>query len=169
MARRRRVWVAIVAVTGVALQVFVHSLIAAEGARGFGPVLAFASGTVHTAINLTLLWFFARTLKRGGEALITGFARRFHGTLPLEIEAYTRHATVAWCVFFAAQLVISGILLCVSLEYWSAFINILAWPLVITMFVGEYVYRITRFRGFAHSSIWEGVRAFAEGARRTNG
>ena len=168
MTRGRWVWLAALGLAGVALQALVHAVIASEGTRGFGPLLAVVSGTVHTSINLTLLCFFGRPLRRGREPLITGFARNFHGTLPPQIEAYTRHATIAWCVFFAAQLVASGVLLAVSLEYWSVFINILTWPLVITMFVAEYVYRITRFRGFSHSSIWEGVRAFADG-RRTHG
>src|SRR3712207_3478000 len=141
MARRRRFWLASCALAGVALQVAIHGVIAADATRGFVPVLAFVSGAVHTAINLTLLRIFGRTLKRGREPLITGFARRVHGTVPSQIGAYTRHATVAWCVFFAAQLVISAVLLGVSLEYWSAFSNILAWPLVITMFGAEYVYR----------------------------
>ena len=69
----------------------------------------------------------------------------------------------------AGALLASAILLAVSLEHWSLFVNVLAWPLVTTMFVAEYLYRITRFRGFAHSSIWDGVRAFADDARRTHG
>lgn len=170
MARPRRwLWVAALALAGVAVQILVHVVIARGNGEVLGSVLAFVSGTFHTTINVTLLWFFGRTLRPGCEPLITGFARRFHGTLPPEIARYTRHATVAWTVFFAAQLVISAVLVAVSLEHWSLFVNVLAWPLVITMFVAEYVYRITRFRGFAHSSIWDGVRAFADRTRGTHG
>src|SRR5688572_29462929 len=71
--------------------------------------LAATNAFTHAAINLFLLWIFGRTLAPGREPLITGVARRFHGTIPPHIEAYTRGVTWLWCVFFLAQLAMSAL------------------------------------------------------------
>jgi uncharacterized membrane protein len=117
-------------------------------------------------IYLLLLWWFGRTLSPGREALVTGLARYVHGTLPPEIEAYTRRVTWAWCVFFAGMAFTSVALFALApLEVWSLFANVLTTPLVALMFVGEYIYRISRYRNFAHVSLLGTVRAFRERAR----
>jgi uncharacterized membrane protein len=140
--------------------------------------LPLASGVTHAAMNLAMLWVFGRTLLRGREPLITGFARRIHGTLPPHMELYTRRVTIAWCVFFSAQVLLSAVLFALSLNYWSLFVNVLSLPLVALMFVVEYAYRIIRYRDFPHASIWQGIQAFAqdmrlpavpESVRRTHG
>jgi uncharacterized membrane protein len=129
--------------------------------------LAATNALTHTSINLFMLWVFGRTLIGGREPLITGFARRVHGTLPPHIEAYTRRVTVAWCVFFIAQIVISaGLFAFTDLDLWSLFVNVLSLPLVATMFIGEYLYRITRYRSYPHASLIKGIQMFAEDARR---
>jgi uncharacterized membrane protein len=120
-------------------------------------------GIPHAAIHLALLWVFARTLRPGREALITGFARRFHGALPPEIERYTRNATWVWCAYFASSLAVSAILYrFASFATWSLFVNVLSIPLLVLMFAVEYVYRIARYRNFAHASIWKGIQLFFE-------
>ena len=125
--------------------------------------LAAAYGVPHAAIHLSLLWLFGRTLVRGREPLITGFARRVHGTLPPEMVAYTRHVTQAWCIFFAAQPLISAALLVwAPLATWSLFVNVLNFPLVVFMFAAEYAWRVTRHRDFPHASIMKGVQMFTE-------
>jgi hypothetical protein len=92
-----------------------------------------------------------RTLVEGREPLITRLAREVHGSLAPFMEAYTRRVTVAWCVFCAAQLGMSAALLIfASLEKWSLFVNILNAPLVVLMFVGEYIYRVMRFPDYPH-------------------
>jgi len=124
------------------------------------------AGVPHAAIYASLLWFFARTLRRGEEALITRVARRLHGSLPPYMEAYTRRLTSAWCVFFIAQLVISALLLAfASLEAWSLFVNLLNLPLVAAMFVGDYLFRVLRYRRYPHVSIAQSVEAFAKHLR----
>jgi uncharacterized membrane protein len=118
----------------------------------------------HAGINLFMLWVFGRTLRFGREPLITGFARRVHGTLPSYIEAYTRRVTLMWCVFFALQIVVSAVLFAfATLDVWSFFVNMLSLPLVVLMFVGEYAYRIVRYRRYEHASILKGIQMFANG------
>ena len=125
--------------------------------------LAAAYGLSHTAIYMFLLWLFGRTLVRGREPLITGFARRVHGTLPQEMEAYTRRITLAWCAFFIAQAATSAALFAwASLDTWSLLVNVLNLPLLVLMFGGEYLYRVIRHRDFPHASIMKGIQMFSE-------
>jgi uncharacterized membrane protein len=129
--------------------------------------LAAAYGIPHAAIYLFLLWLFGHTLWRAKEPLITRLARQVHGTLPPEMVAYTRWVTFAWCVFFAAQLVISALLFeFASLNAWSLFISLLNFPLLVLMFVGEYAYRVTFHRDFPHASILEAIQSFSKYAAR---
>ena len=137
---------------------------ALEHQQSWGPAAAY--GMPHAAIYLSLLWLFGRTLRAGREPLITRFARQVHGTLPPQLEAYTRRLTVAWCVFFGAQLLVSVLLFrFASLAHWSIFVNVLNFPLLALMFAGEYAYRIVRHRDFPHASFLDGVRAFSNDAK----
>lgn len=132
-------------------------------AQGEGPGLAAVYGLPHAAAYLFMLWLFGRTLVHGQEPLITRLSRQVQGTLPAPMESYARRLTLAWCVFFAAQLVVSALLLkFASRETWSLFINMLNFPLVGLMFVGDYLYRMVRYREFPQSSIAEAVRAYAK-------
>ncbi len=120
-------------------------------------------GVPHAAAYLSLLWFFGRTLVRGREAFITRLARHARGgVLPPGMESYTRRLTFAWCVFFAAQLAVSALLLRFgSLESWSLFINVLNFPLLALMFAVDYLYRVLRF-GDSPASLASAVRAYAK-------
>lgn len=125
--------------------------------------LAAAYGIPHTVIYLFLLWSFGRTLARGREPIITGFARRIHGSLPPSMEAYTRSITRLWCTFFAAQVAVSAALFTLApLDVWSLFVNVLNFPLLVLMFGAEYLYRISRHRNFPHASIMKGVQMFSD-------
>lgn len=127
--------------------------------------LAAAYGIPHAVIYASLLWLFGHTLRHGVEPLVTRLARRVHGTLPPEMAAYTRGVTVAWCIFFTAQLAVSALLFSfASLSIWSLFVNVLNLPLLALMFAGEYVYRSLRHREFPHASFLDGIRAFANDA-----
>lgn len=161
-------WIALLPPACLAYQWLVHSAIVEAETTSARAALAALNGVPHAAINLLLAWLFGRTLVRGREALITGFARRVHGAIPAYIESYTRRVTAAWCVFFAAQVLASAILLATrSLESWSLFVNVLGAPLVVLMFAAEYLYRIARFRNYPHVSIWKGVQMFVGHRRRT--
>ena len=127
--------------------------------------LAAVSGIWHAMAYLFLLWFFGRTLAPGTEPLVTRFARRVHGVLPPDIERFTRNVTIAWCVFFAAQLVVSALLFAfASLELWSAFVNLLNLPLLGAMFAGQLIYRHVRHPEFPRESIGQAIEAFAKDA-----
>jgi uncharacterized membrane protein len=109
------------------------------------PSLVAASAIPHTLAYLGLLTVFGASLLPGRDALITALARHMHAPISDEIAAYTRGLTWAWCIFFAAQLSISLVLfLLAPLSAWSFFVNVLNLPLLVLMFVAEYI-----FRGFA--------------------
>ncbi|HXM80948.1 MAG TPA: hypothetical protein VN929_03370 [Burkholderiales bacterium] len=132
-------------------------------AHGEGLGFAAVYGVPHAAAYLFMLWLFGRTLVHGEEPLITRLSRQVRGALPAYMEAYTRRLTWAWCVFFAAQLAASALLLKFgSVETWSLFINVLNFPLVGLMFLGDYLYRVVRYREFPQSSIAEAVQAYAK-------
>jgi uncharacterized membrane protein len=46
------------------------------------------------------------------------------------------------------------------LAVWSVFANLLTLPLVVAMFLAEYLYRILRYPNFSHASIRSTIRAF---------
>jgi uncharacterized membrane protein len=155
---RRFAWLAPAGAILVALAV----LIARRGVSS----LTLLYPVPSVSIYVLLLWWFGRTLAPGREALVTGLARHVHGTLPPEIEAYTRHVNWAWCVFFAAMALTSVALFALApLATWSLFANVLTVPLIALMFVGEYVYRVSRYRDFAHVSLLTAVRAFRDRGR----
>lgn len=166
MPARSWIWIALTAAACIAYSWLVHALIVNADSVNVRTTLALVNGVPHAAINLTLLWMFGRTLARGREPLITGFARQVHGALPPELEAYTRNVTAAWCAFFAAEIAVSAVLLLVApLSTWSLFVNTLTAPLVAAMFVGEYVLRRLRFPDHEHASIFKGVEMFIAAAR----
>lgn len=155
--RKKLLWMILVIAAGAAL-------FAVEQQERLG--LAAAYGVPHAGVNLFLCWLFGRTLANGEEPLITGFARRVHGTLPPHMEIYTRRITLAWCIFFAAQVLISvALFMTASLDAWSLFVNVLSLPLIVSMFGVEYLYRVMRYRDWPHVSIWKGIQIFAEDAR----
>lgn len=121
-------------------------------------------GIPHAAAYLFMLWLFGRTLRHGREPFVTRLARRARGgALSPNMERYTRNLTFAWCVFFAAQLVTSALLLKLgSLEAWSLFINVLNLPLLAAMFTGDYVYRMIRYRDSPQASIVAALQAYAK-------
>jgi uncharacterized membrane protein len=130
--------------------------------------LAAVSGVSHATVYLFLLWYFGRTLASGREPIITRFARSVHGTLQPEPELFTRKLTVAWCVFFAVQLIASALLFAFApLEAWSLFINLLNFPLLALMFVGQSVYKMFRYPEFPRTSIMQAVQAFRKDASRS--
>lgn len=106
-----------------------------------------ASALAHWSIYASLLATFALTLRRGRTPLITSMAYRLHGTLSDEMIRYTRGVTIAWSLFFTAQLLTSILLFSFApLTVWSVFVNLLDVPLVMAMFAGEYAYRLRALR-----------------------
>ena len=159
--RRGWLWMAILPAACTAYPWLVHAFLVDAQTPAARTLLAALNGLPHAAINVFLLWMFARTLFNGREPLVTVLARRMNGPIPVHVATYTRSATIAWCLFFSAQLGVSGILFAgAPLELWSLFVNVIAFPLVIVMFVAEYLYRIARFPDEDHAAIWKGVEAY---------
>lgn len=121
-------------------------------------------GMWHASMNAFMLWFFARTLRQGRVPLISQVARYLNGgELPPEIAVYTRNVTIAWSVFFAAQLLGSALLyLFAPLAAWSLFINVLNAPLLALMFAGEYVIRIVLHPNHSRNSILQVFEVFTK-------
>ncbi len=105
--------------------------------------LVTVSASIHAVVYTALLVTFGMTLLPGRVALVTALARKMHGTIPDDMAAYTRGVTWAWCVFFAAQLATSlTLFLWAPIAAWSLFVNVLALPLLVLMFVAEHAYRM---------------------------
>jgi len=121
------------------------------------------NGLTHATLNLFLLWLFGRTLLAGNEPLISQISRRVNGELKPEVVLYTRHVTIAWCVYFALQVIVSFTLYIVgSLAVWSFFINVLNLPLLILMFVAEKTYRNFNFPNHPKTSILKAIEVYSK-------
>lgn len=159
-------WIAAWKVTGRALRVgacgavFLFVLLLSRFADG-GPVVAFA--VPHAMAYAALLAVFLASLAPGREAVATMLARGARGHLPAEIVRYTRRVTWAWCWFFAAQLVVSVLLLRFApLDVWSWFINLCNLPLVGVMFGAEYAYRRWRYAARPPERLVDMLHAFRQ-------
>lgn len=119
------------------------------------------NGLSHASLNLFLLGFFGRTLLRGREPLISQIARHITGHLEPEIVIYTRQVTMAWCLFFSLQVLVSLLLyIFAPIAVWSFFINILNLPLLILMFIAEHAYRTARFPNHTRTSIMKAIEVY---------
>src|SRR3954469_17951554 len=148
-------WKALLVLSFLGFQVLAHFIL--RDSLGAAAV----SGLTHASVNLVLLWYFARTLRAGDEALVTRLARRVHGSLAPRLAVYTRRVTIAWATFFAAQVAVSILLLAFApLELWSMYVNLLNVPLIAVMFAGELLYRRLRFPDHPRASIGSVLRAY---------
>ena len=130
-------------------------------AAGLAGLIA-SSGVSHAIIYVSLLILFARTLRPGRTALVTGLALRLRGGLTPAMQSYTRTVTKAWCAFFVLQLTASAVLLAFApARAWSLFVNVLDAPLIAAMVLAEFAIRRWRFRHDQHSSPLAVARAFA--------
>jgi hypothetical protein len=153
---------AAIVVAWVAWQYWAHDSVG--GGQG-GALPAVLSGLLHAACYLFLLWYFGSTLAPGREAIVTRVARRVHGLLSLPMERFTRRVTVAWCVFFGAQLAVSALLFAFApLHAWSFFVNLLNLPSLAVMFVGQFAFGAIRHPDFPRASPWQVWRAFSKDA-----
>ena len=123
-------------------------------------------GIPHAIGYLLLLATFGVTLLPGHVPLLTRVVVSVRGPLPPDLLAHTRRVTLAWCCFFAGQLIVSlALYLFAPLEIWSFFVNVLNIPLVLLMFAVEYGYRVYRFRDFPHDSFADMLRIVAKTAK----
>jgi uncharacterized membrane protein len=116
----------------------------------------------HAGANLLLALLFGRTLLAGREPLVTRFARLLHGSLPPEVQRYTRHVTLAWTIFFASLFTLSATLyLGGFVAAWSFLANIASPFLIGAMFVIEYAVRLRALPDWERVGILGGIRAFS--------
>lgn len=142
------------------LAVLVYYLVTEE--RGRVGLLA-VNELSYVSLYLFLTWLFGRTLQRGREPLISQIARHITGPLTPEIIIYTRQVTIAWCVFFILQIIISlSLFILAPVTIWSLFINVLDLPLLAMMFIGENSYRILRFPDHQRTSILKVIEVYAK-------
>ena len=125
--------------------------------------LVVVNGLSHATLNLFLLWLFGRTLLPGREPLILQITRHINGEVPPEIVVYARQVTVAWSVYFAAQVAVSALLYgFASIAVWSFFINVLNLPLLASMFLAEYAYRTAHFPDHPRTSIMKAIEVYTK-------
>jgi uncharacterized membrane protein len=124
------------------------------GAAWYGSLgTTYAVFVPSVAIDLLLLWLFARTLAPGRQPLVSAIASIVRGELPPELARYTRAVTWFWCLFFAALALTSVLLAAFApLAIWSLFANLLVYPFIALMLVLEYAYRRRRFPQHVHFS-----------------
>jgi len=116
----------------------------------------------HLGANLALAIAFGRTLLAGAEPMCTRFARALHGTLPPEVERYTRQVTIAWSAYFSVIAALSAALyLGGFLAAWSLLANILNPILVALMFVAEYAVRLRVLPHWERTGVFGAWRAYA--------
>lgn len=115
----------------------------------------------HAALGI---WFGGSLIAQRngtGQAIITALATRLHGPLPVPIARYTRQVTVLWtCYFILMALASCVVFVFGSIQAWSTLANLVTLPLIVTLFVVEYLVRLRLHPGFDHVSILDGVRAF---------
>lgn len=117
------------------------------------------------AINLWLMILFGTSLRRGSIPLISRIARLERGELTPELADYTRRLTWMWMLFFLGMAIESLLLaLFAPLALWSWFANVWNYVFVATLFVGEYLYRRTRFAHYRHAPPWVLLRLMRGGA-----
>ena len=116
----------------------------------------------HALGNLLLATIFGRSLFGGRQALVTYFASFSHRpTLSPLVARYTRHVTLAWTLFFLSMASISTLLFALApVEFWSIFANLLSFPLVVGMFLGEYLVRRRVLPIHERTSIMGSIRAY---------
>lgn len=158
-------------ITAAVAIVIVVALLARAQGTGTRVLLAFALAAIvvswqrepalllflpPAAINVAMGLIFATTLRRGGEPLISRYARaeRGGGALPADLARYTRRLTVVWSTYFFLAAAV-GVLLAVfaPLAVWSTFANVVSYVLVAVLFVGEHAFRTRRFAHYDHASL----------------
>jgi uncharacterized membrane protein len=85
---------------------------------------------------------FARSLFAGRVPMCTQLASKLHPALTPAETAYTRHATVAWVVFYVLMTMVIFILFfAASLRVWSLFVNFVAFGLIMLMGIADHAIR----------------------------
>ena len=101
-----------------------------------------------------MAFFFYRTLRPGSVPLITRVARMEHPDLPPDMARHARMLTWAWSLCFMLMFVVALVLApLLPLDMWSRWVHGLGYVLPGALFLGEYAYRLVRFRERHHGSL----------------
>ena len=97
----------------------------------------------HLGAHLALAAWFARSLGRGQEPVVSAMARMIAiGPLSTRTRRYTRGVTLAWALFLAGNAFVSTLLFAwAPAEVWSVHANLLTGPLLGAFFVLEMLVR----------------------------
>jgi uncharacterized membrane protein len=114
--------------------------------RSFWPLFAQNFSIVYllqqAGFYSIMAFTFGRSLLDNRVPLCTQLADRVHGPLSALELRYTRNVTIAWVMFFLANLAATFLLYrFASLRIWSLFVNFCSLPLILLMFVAEYLVR----------------------------
>jgi uncharacterized membrane protein len=128
---------------------FIALLAAATAAfllRAFWPLFAQNFPLVYLVQQVgfysIMAFTFGRSLRKGSIPLCTQLADKVHGPLSALELRYTRRVTLAWVIFFLLCLAANFLLFeFAPLRAWSVFVNFCSLPLILLMFVAEYVVR----------------------------
>ena len=106
------------------------------------------------AIYMAVGAVFGRTLLPGREPLVCRIARLDRGEiLPDDLASHARGVTWAWTLLLLALTIVSiGLSLFATPEVWSWFNNVWAFVLMASLFAGEYIFRLIRFRHYRHNN-----------------
>jgi uncharacterized membrane protein len=111
--------------------------------------------------NVMLGLIFWGSLGARRKPLCTVFASAVHDEMTPELLRYTRQVTLAWSLFFLSSALLSLLLFFLApIETWSLFANILSWPLIGVMFLGENEVRKRVLPPRDHVGLRATVRAF---------
>jgi len=116
--------------------------------------IAFATGNptvlllMPVIVSGYLFWTFSSSL-REGMPMIERFARIVEDDLPDFTLPYCRKVTIVWCVFLAFNALCVLILaLAAPIEWWALYSGLIAYLLVGTLVLGEFVVHKIWFRYF---------------------
>jgi len=120
----------------------------------------------QVAAYAALGFAFGRSLIAQRVPLCTYWATLVHGSLPPAAVRYTRAVTAAWTALFAAIAVaLVAVFVLAPLATWSAFANFGVFPLLVAMFIGEYLVRLRALPDMPPASILAGPRAYLDATR----
>lgn len=92
-------------------------------------------------VNLALLAAFSASLRRGPSA-IERLARLREPSLPSAAVAYTRRVTQVWCIFFAANAIVSAVTaLWADAAGWALYNGVVAYAAMGVLMAGEWLVR----------------------------
>lgn len=108
-------------------------------------------------IHASLFYLFYQSLK--DMPLIERFARLDFDDLPHGIAEYCRKLTILWSVFFALNIVAClGLALWGDDDVWAMYNGFVVYVLIISLMLGEYVWRHFAFPDLEIPPLWHSMR-----------